>query len=65
MPTVTARAKGLSVEEILKKKLNPQELLTNKDQIFHHVQQRAEGYHLITKTQQAYDLLFNILAVSD
>jgi hypothetical protein len=65
MPTITARAKRLSVEEITKKKLDPQELLTNKDQILNRVQHRAEGNNFITKTQQAHYLLFNILAVSD
>jgi hypothetical protein len=65
IPTITARAKRLFVEEIPKKELDPQELLTNNDQILERVQQRAEGYNVITKTQQAHYLLFNILAVSD
>jgi hypothetical protein len=65
MPTITARAKRVYVEEIPEKKLDPQELITNKDQILKRVQRRAEGYHFINKTQQAHYLVFNILAVSD
>jgi hypothetical protein len=65
MPTIAARVKRLSVEEIPKKVPDPQELIIDKNQILDRVQQRHEGYNFITKTLQVHYLLFNILAVSN
>ena len=49
VPALEARVKKLSVEGIPKKKLNPKELLANKQQIIDRVQLRAEEYNFILK----------------
>jgi len=46
---IEARVKKLSTEGIPKKKLNPKELLANKQQIINRVQRRAEEYNFILK----------------
>ena len=46
---IEARVKKLSTEGIPKKKLNPKELLANKQQIINRVQRRAEEYNFIFK----------------
>jgi C_GCAxxG_C_C family probable redox protein len=46
---IEARVKKLSKEGIPKKKLNPKELLANKQQIIDRVQRRAEEYNFIFK----------------
>jgi C_GCAxxG_C_C family probable redox protein len=49
VPALEARVKKLSTEGIPKKKLNPKELLANKQQIINRVQRRAEEYNFIFK----------------
>ena len=49
VPAIEARVKKLSKEGIPKKKLNPKELLANKQQIIDRVQRRAEEYNFILK----------------
>jgi len=49
VPAIEARIRNLSREGIPKKKLNPKELLANKEQILARVQLRAEEYNFITK----------------
>src|SRR3972149_329132 len=49
VPAIEARVKKLSAEGIPKKKLNPKELLANKQQILDRVQLRAEEYNFIFK----------------
>jgi C_GCAxxG_C_C family probable redox protein len=49
VPAIEARVKKLSMEGIPKKKLNPKELLANKQQIINRVQRRAEEYNFIFK----------------
>ena len=49
VPALEARIKKLSAKGIPKKKLNPKELLANKQQIIHRVQRRAEEYNFIFK----------------
>jgi C_GCAxxG_C_C family probable redox protein len=44
---IEARVKKLSTKGIPKKKLNPKELLANKQQIINRVQQRAEEYNFL------------------
>jgi len=49
VPAIEARVKKLSEKGIPKKKLNPKELLANKQQIIDRVQRRAEEYNFILK----------------
>ena len=49
VPALEARIRKLSAEGIPKKKLNPQEMLANKQQILDRVQLRAEEYNFILK----------------
>jgi C_GCAxxG_C_C family probable redox protein len=49
VPALQARINKLAKEGIPKKKLDPKELLANKQQILDRVQQRAEGYNFILK----------------
>ncbi|MDH5695813.1 MAG: hypothetical protein OEZ00_04310 [Dehalococcoidia bacterium] len=49
VPALEARIKKLSAEGIPKKKLNPKEMLANKEQILDRVQLRAEEYNFILK----------------
>ena len=49
VPAIEARVKKLSREGIPRKKLNPKEMLANKEQILDRVQQRAEEYNFILK----------------
>jgi len=49
VPAIEARVKKLSKEGIPKKKLNPKELLANKQKIIDRVQRRAEEYNFIFK----------------
>jgi C_GCAxxG_C_C family probable redox protein len=49
IPALEARIRKLSAEGIPKKKLNPKEMLANKEQILNRVQLRAEEYNFITK----------------
>jgi len=48
-PVLEDRIKKLSAEGILRKKLNREELLANKQQIINRVRQRAEEYNFILK----------------
>jgi len=45
VPALEARTKKLAAEGIPKKKLDPQEILANKEQILDRVQRRAEEYN--------------------
>jgi C_GCAxxG_C_C family probable redox protein len=45
VPALEARVKKLAAEGILKKKLDPKEMLANKEQILVRVQRRAEEYN--------------------
>jgi C_GCAxxG_C_C family probable redox protein len=47
VPALEARIKKLSAEEIPKKKLDPKEILANKQQILGRVQRRGEEYNLL------------------
>jgi C_GCAxxG_C_C family probable redox protein len=49
IPTLEARIKKLSEKGIPKKKLNPKELLANRQQVIDRVRQRAEEYNFILK----------------
>jgi C_GCAxxG_C_C family probable redox protein len=49
VPALEARIKKLSTKGIPKKKLNPKELLANKQQVIDRVRQRAEEYNFILK----------------
>ena len=49
MPAIEARYKKLAAEGIPKKKLDPKEMLANKEQILDRVQRRAEEYNFILK----------------
>src|SRR4030043_115988 len=49
VPALEARIRKLSAEGIPKKKLNPKEMLANREQILDHVQLLAEEYTFITK----------------
>ena len=49
IPALEARIKKLSAQGIPKKKLNPKELLANKQQVIDRVRQRAEEYNFILK----------------
>ena len=49
VPALEARIAKLSAEGIPKKKLDPKEMLANKEQILDRVQRRAEEYNFITK----------------
>jgi C_GCAxxG_C_C family probable redox protein len=49
VPALEARIRKLSREGIPKKKLDPKELLANRERILDHVQLLAEEYNFITK----------------
>ena len=49
VPALEARIRKLSRERITKKKLDPKEMLANKEQILDRVQLRAEEYNFILK----------------
>jgi len=49
VPALEARIKKLSAKGIPRKKLNPKELLANKQQVIDRVRQRAEEYNFILK----------------
>jgi C_GCAxxG_C_C family probable redox protein len=49
VPALEARIKKLTAEGIPKKKLDPKEMLANKEQILDRVQRRGEEYNFITK----------------
>jgi len=49
VPALEARIKKLSAEGIPRKKLDPKEMLANKEQILDRVQLRAEEYNFILK----------------
>jgi C_GCAxxG_C_C family probable redox protein len=49
VPALEARMEKLAAEGIPKKKLDPKEMLANKEQILDRVQRRAEEYNFITK----------------
>jgi C_GCAxxG_C_C family probable redox protein len=49
VPALEARVKKLAAEGIPKKKLDPKEMLANKEQILDRVQRRGEEYNFITK----------------
>ncbi len=49
VPTIEARVRKLAGEGIPKKKLDPKELLANKQQILDRVQLRAEEYNFVLK----------------
>jgi C_GCAxxG_C_C family probable redox protein len=49
VPTLEARVKKLAAEGIPKKKLDPKEILANKEQILDRVQRRGEEYNFILK----------------
>src|SRR4030065_2681481 len=49
VPALESRIRKLSAEGIPKKKLNPKEILANREQILDRVQLRAEEYNFITK----------------
>ena len=49
VPALETRVKKLAAEGIPKKKLDPKEMLANKEQILDRVQRRAEEYNFITK----------------
>jgi C_GCAxxG_C_C family probable redox protein len=49
VPALEARIRKLAAEGIPKKKLNPKEILANKEQILDRVQRRAEEYNFIFK----------------
>jgi len=46
---IEARVKKLLADGIPKKKLDPKEMLANREQILAHVERRAEEYNFITK----------------
>jgi len=47
VPAIEARMKRLSQDGIPRKKLDPKEILANKEQILDRVQRRAEQYNLL------------------
>jgi C_GCAxxG_C_C family probable redox protein len=47
VPAIEARIKKLTAEGIPRKKLNPKEILANKEQILDRVQRRGEEYNLL------------------
>jgi C_GCAxxG_C_C family probable redox protein len=49
VPALEARIRKLAAEGIPRKKLDPQEMLANKEQILNRVQRRAEEYNFILK----------------
>jgi C_GCAxxG_C_C family probable redox protein len=49
VPALEARIKKLSAKGIPKKKLNPKELLANRQQVIDRVRQQAEEYNFILK----------------
>jgi len=49
VPGLEAKVRRLSAEGIPKKKLNPEEMLANKEEILDRVQRRAEEYNFIFK----------------
>jgi len=49
IPALEARIRKLSEKGIPRKKLDPKELLANKQQILDHVERRAEEYNFILK----------------
>ena len=49
VPALEARIRKLAAEGIPKKRLDPKEMLANKEQILNRVQPRAEEYNFITK----------------
>jgi C_GCAxxG_C_C family probable redox protein len=49
VPAIEARVRKMSAEGIPKKKLDPKEILANKEQILDRVQQRAEEYNFFLK----------------
>ena len=49
VPALEARVRKLAKDGIPKKKLDPEELLTNKEQILDRLQRRAEEYNFILK----------------
>lgn len=49
VPALEAKIRKLAAEGIPRKKLDPQELLANKEQILDRVQRRAEEYNFILK----------------
>jgi len=49
MPALEAKIRKLTAEGIPKKKLDPKEMLANKQQILDRVQRRAEEYNFILK----------------
>ena len=49
VPTIEARTRKLSQGGIPRRKLDPQEMLANKEQILDRVQRRAEEYNFILK----------------
>jgi C_GCAxxG_C_C family probable redox protein len=49
VPALEARMEKLAAEGIPKKKLDPKEMLANKEQILDRVQRRGEEYNFITK----------------
>ena len=49
VPALEARIRKLAAEGIPRKKLDPQEMLANKEQIINRVQRRAEEYNFILK----------------
>jgi len=48
-PAIEARIREMTAKGIPKKKLDPEEMLANKEQILDRVQLRAEEYNFITK----------------
>jgi len=49
VPALEARVKELAAEGIPKKKLNPEEMLANKEEILDRVQRRAEEYNFTAR----------------
>ena len=49
VPALEARAKELSAKGIPKKKLDPKEILANKEQILDRVQRRGEEYNFLAR----------------
>jgi C_GCAxxG_C_C family probable redox protein len=49
VPAIEARVRKLSKDGIPRKKLNPKEMLANREKILDHVQLRAEEYNFIFK----------------
>jgi C_GCAxxG_C_C family probable redox protein len=49
VPALEARVKKLAAEDIPRKKLDPQDVLANKEEILDRVQRRAEEYNFIAR----------------